>query len=48
MESKEKVEEKLKEELRKCLEVKELEEFPITINVQRDKLPEIERWRNDE
>lgn len=45
MESEEKIDEKFIEELAKSLEVKKLKEFPITINVQQDDIPDIERWR---
>ncbi|MDD3140699.1 MAG: hypothetical protein PHX08_17255 [Lachnospiraceae bacterium] len=48
MESEKKIDEKFIEELEKSLELKKLKEFPITINVQQDDIPDIERWRTHE
>ncbi len=48
MESEKKIEEKFIEELEKSMEVQKLKEFPITINVQQDDIPDIGRWRTHE
>lgn len=48
MESEKKIEDNLKTELAKTLGIQKIIDFPITIIVQQDELPDIERWRKDE
>ncbi len=48
MGEKEKIEEMFREELRKNMQRDRMIEFPVTVQVGKDDLPDLERWREHE
>lgn len=48
MGTEEKIDEMFREEMARSLDVNEVTDFPVTISVEQDDLPNIERWRNNE
>ena len=44
---KEKLEATYKEILAQAIGVEQIVDFPITLNVEPDVLPDVERWRNE-
>ena len=48
MGTEEKVKEYFQEELAKCMHIREVKEFPATLHVVEDDIPEIARWSYNE
>lgn len=48
MGSEEKIDVLFREELEKCMEGEKLRTLPVTIRVEQDDVPDIERWRTHE